>query len=69
MSVTTIVANLKAGDHIRRPDGGKSWVKVARVIGTDPVELMLIVGGGVTYKSLPSSRPVVRQERDGEAAG
>lgn len=70
MSVTTTVAELRAGDKIRFPDGqgGKCWAPVSRVLSGDPVELLLTIGGGAQYKSLPATRPVVRADREGEAS-
>lgn len=68
-NVTTTVRELRAGDSVRFPDGngGQVWVSVHRVIADEPVVEILFGGStDATYKTLPSSRVVVRAARPGE---
>ncbi len=69
--IATTVGELRAGDHIRFPDGrgGHVWVSVSRAIPDGPlVEMLLSVGGGANYKTCAAARPVVRRSRVGEAS-
>lgn len=69
-NVTTTVRELRAGDNVRFPDGngGQVWVSVRRVIADEPLVEVLFGGASdAAYKTLPSSRIVVRASRPGES--